>query len=62
MLSDKRVLPSDKTRPQFPYVVFRIIQDIVAQIIHEIGALYKASEAVRLPLFLSQWIFAHNFT
>jgi DNA mismatch repair protein MSH4 len=48
MLSDKCVLFIDKTRPQFTYIVLRIIQDIVGQIIHDIGALYKASEAVRL--------------
>jgi hypothetical protein len=31
--------------------MIRIIQDIVAQVVHDIGALYKASEAVRFLRF-----------
>ena len=50
ILSHKQVISLMKS-VHYSSVMFRIIQDIVAQVVHDIGALYKASEAVRFLRF-----------
>ena len=48
MLSDKYVISLLTVRAHAPHTLTsRIIQDLVSEVISDMGALYKASEAVR---------------
>lgn len=56
---DETLILSDKYNTLFRsvmsmFIIFcRIIQDLIAEIVKEIGALYKASEAVMILVFLT---------
>jgi DNA mismatch repair protein MSH4 len=56
LLSDKYVL-ADFERTSQPYHTHSIVQELIATIIADIGALYKVSEAIAILDML--WSFAH---
>lgn len=57
ILSDKYVTTSSSLCYLLSTILYRIIQDLTDDIVVDIGALYKASEAVALLDVL--WSFAH---